>query len=468
MKSFLLGALFLGLLLKIGAAENLKRNVIEEIFRQEAQKVPYLPNVSFLIDAGDSSYAHLPDLYIVPGSVIKLIIVALYLEMYGVNQKFTTSLFSKNNSTYQLFFEGDPNLKEDDVIALLNHIPLEDKQLTIEIATSMSAFPEQSPEWMMEDMPSSYVGPISPYQLNDGRLKFKIKTIEKEGHVSPLAEMPVSFPYEYVGSGEQYLEASWIEEGGPKLQFHGALPLVDHAFESSISVLSSRGYLERLIHQWASSKGYDVKVIFLPKKISAPDGKKIAIHESIDLKNLLKESLASSNNAFYDLLFFKIAQEGVKEEFMTWDLAADEVKQKLKKFIPAIDWNSWNIRDGAGVLFKNSMRGKDLMIFLKWIQQTQWWPLWQEILPRPGFGTMKRKFISLQNHLMGKSGLLSGVEVFAGFLYCDAHKESSSEVIFWPVVLAVNHGFDPIFRKFIWHESLLKNIVDRAMNFEIK
>lgn len=443
------------------ANEPFNSQTLESIFQAEAAKAPYLPNISFLIEASGVSYAHLPDLYVVPGSVIKLIIAALYLEIFGLEQRFQTSLFYKNASTYQLFFAGDPSLKEEDVVRLLNHIPLEEKHLNLEIATSMAAFPEQSPDWMIEDFPSSYIGPISPYQLNDGRLKFKLTTLQKDGVLLPSVEMPVAYPYQYVNQGSmQYLESQWVKEkDGLQLRFEGALPLENHVFEGSISALSSKAYLERLIEQWATQKGREVKVIFLPKKIIVPEGKKIAIHESYDLKLLLKESLASSNNAFYDLLFFKIAQEGLDVDFMTWELASEKVKENLKKFIPAIDWNAWNVRDGAGLSFKNSMRGKDLMSFLQWIQKSKWLPVWKEILPKPGSGTMKRKFIGLENHLMGKSGLLSGVETFAGFLYFESQVSASSEPIFWPVVLAVNHGFDPMFKKFTWHESLLKNIV---------
>lgn len=449
-----------------GAAQTLDNKLIEQVFQEHMSKLTGASNIAFLIESPVSSYAYNADICMVPGSIIKLVITALFLEVYGKDPKFYTKIYQKNPSIYTLFFEGDPSLNEEDVVKLLNKISADEKKLKIEVATSMAFFPELSPDWMIEDIPSSYIGPISPFQISDGRLNFKVRSaLGGNGNRQPIVEMPVVYPYRYEGVGNnQYLEARWEGNASPILVLKGALPDGDNVFEDSISVPSSKTYLERLIKQWAAEKQYDVEIEFMASGKLQSAGTLITEHASGDFVNLLKETLSSSNNAFYDLLFFKLAEHGRDVTTTTWEEAGIAFMAKLKEGITALDWSPWYIRDGAGLSFKNTVRGKDLMAFLKWMRKSEDWPLWAEILPKPGSGTLKRKFNAIEDYLMGKPGTLSGVRNFMGFLHFKVKGDDSVEEEFWPVVLLVNHGFEATFQKFGWQQELMKEIVEKNLS----
>jgi D-alanyl-D-alanine carboxypeptidase len=132
------------------------------------------PNAVFMIEAPGFQYTYQEDLAIIPGSLQKLLVALLAWRIWGPGHTFTTTLSQINTYEFLLNCKGDPTLTHESIAQFLSETMAATPKATLHITSPLPQFPETSPDWMLEDFPSSYVGTISPYQLDNGRLPYKI------------------------------------------------------------------------------------------------------------------------------------------------------------------------------------------------------------------------------------------------------------------------------------------------------
>lgn len=240
-----------------------------------------------------------------------------------------------------------------------------------------------------------------------------VKRIEPECGIKPDCRVVSSesnkdsaYIYGFPGLKNWYINGS-IPSGRDNFRIKGALPFPERVFGNELlRFLRDRGM--GLLNMSVIHSGGNGKVRELGAVYSPP------------VKEIIKVLNKKSINLFADGLFLKT---GEKKEQPDWDNARVVVKNIWTN---AIGENDIFLHDGSGLSPFNSFTPKDMVNALMYLRNSAHAGVFKASLAVSGVdGTFKRIWndVETRRKVIGKSGYMSGVLGYAGYIKADSGRE---------------------------------------------
>jgi len=352
-----------------------------------------LPQASLLVeDAGRPIIAHRADRPMVPASTMKLLTALAAIKRWGLDRRFETTLLRDGEGRLWVRGAGDPYLVSEELDLMAKAVRGVGVTSVAGVGADDGLFAPtlDIPGRSASDNP--YDAPVTALAANFNTLNIKVKagTVTSAEPQTPLTPTARRLG-QALGSGTQRIN---LKDKG----------------------LGARYFAEVLS---AKLEAAGVKVTAEPRVGRVPAGAKpLLTHKnSRDLRAMLAPMLEYSNNFVANGLFLKLADLGDGGP-----ITIARAQQTMANWIDKeFGWGDYRVEDGAGLSRGNRLSARQLVDVLKAFAP------YRTLLPRQG------------DLILAKTGTLTGVSTYAGYVNRDGH--------WMPFGLLINQQVDPGLRK---------------------
>lgn len=217
--------------------------------------------------------------------------------------------------------------------------------------------------------------------------------------------------------------------GKNELVIEGTVPEAGSIMKEWVSVWDPTKYTVELFKQELEREGIYVKGDCYIGK--APNNtKKLVIHKSKPLSEILVPFLKLSNNTIAEMLVKEMGK--VTQNLGTWEAGLEAEKRTLTQL--GVDINHMVFRDGSGISHLNTTQANTVTQLLYRAQSQAWFPAFYKALPVAGEkekligGTLRKRMTKspLKQKVIAKTGTLTNVSSISGYLLT----KSGENVIF--------------------------------------
>ncbi len=374
----------------------------------------------------------------------KNITALLALEELGPEYKFETSLYKTKNKDLVIKFRGDPNLRSENLFALLE--PFRNSNFKKNILVDISEYKvlHHSNNIMLDDIGTKYAQPVSAAIIDKNQINIKINSnvktdkpiIENDGGIVIINNLKNSLDstnikYKWLNNKEIVFEGEIIEN---TIEYYKISPKNIEPF--LISKLTK--ILNQLNIKYAS-----IKIITDFDK----SPKDLIWQNSIfsnNLKDILPKAMKISDNLALDSIYLTILHNQLAEQTADWHQGDKVYKDLIKKHF-GLNVNDAYFVDGSGLSRYNRIKLKDFYNILKIGFQNQ------DFTSSLGKSqdvdsTFTKRFFS--KNIIAKTGFLSGTSCLSGYIL----NEKQPKVF---VIVANNFGES---------KSIINNAIDEFID----
>ncbi len=322
-----------------------------------------------------------PDKLRIPASTLKVVTAAAALEILGPDHTFETTCTIVENvhkgrlrGDLILRGEADPELTQNDLKELAREIwatSLRRIQGDLVVDEGPYSGPPYGVGWAWDDAGEDYSPEISSLAVDHGLIT--LNGLDLPGWL------------DFERSDNASLRLIPGREGA---QVRGTFPV---QLAAPRSALRTGEQFRRHLQSFGIRVEGEVRG---QHRVST--GKKVAVHRSRALVDLLRQALKVSDNLAMELIFRSI---GSLRPTMLRD-------EQLR------------IVDGSGLSRYNLVSARQLTRVLSTYGELR------QILPEPGEGTLSKRFLSDKSaRIRAKTGTMSNVSALTGYLFCDTPRE---------------------------------------------
>ncbi len=372
-----------------------------------------------------------------PASTIKLITGLIFLEEYGSDHQFETSIWSngkiERDGTLKgdliIYGNGDPSFgsgrygKKNNLDNRMQEIvnAIRKKGITcvegnIVVDASVYGSDCTAHTWQYNDLGNYYASGVWSTNINENA--YKLELLSKADKSIQLGSISPNVPRLFFdnqlelgpkNSGDQayifcapYQEQAYIRGSIPTGQspffIRGAMPNAPLFFGTQLQ---------------NSLKQQDIQSMKVEVRYNPVDkGDLIWKHNGVKAKRQVRSAIHKSINLYCES-FFKKLGKGNREDASTF--ITKHLKQQ--KAITSLD--DIQISDGSGLSQRNYISAQSMTKFLVHQYGELGETEWKYYLAQNGFdGTLKNAFVTknLKGKIYGKSGSMGGVRAYAGFI----------------------------------------------------
>lgn len=358
--------------------------------------------------------------YYIPASVLKMFTDAMALDVLGPDFTFKTQLWqqAKTNNVI-LKFSGDPTLRFEDLVELFKKLAGSKPIRTLVIDTT-DPYPLKSPpgNWMIDDQDFCHGIAAVPMIVNRNSLRFSLTAqkpnqqpvIEvKPGHFvhiegSPKVRKtcPVADAFRRKHISLSYptltLEPSCLEPSAQPINL--CIPVLRDQLHAYIKDMVYRALKQ------ADVKFVDKVVIVFKPVHSYKQDTLLAEHTSEDLRTILKQAMADSDNLVMDSLMLQVLKR-IEPNIQEWRDIGPVVQKWARERLQA-DLKHSVITEGSGLAHANLLTPSQIGTFLRKIyQDPKFYGLFDATLTTPGVeGTLESRLKGLEKQVKAKTGTL--------------------------------------------------------------
>ncbi len=420
------------------------------------------------------------DLALAPASVLKLVPTSLALELFGPEHKFKTELAYSGiilpdgtllGDVYIIGY-GDPCLGSNNFtetygkgFEILNKWTDEIKKLKIKkikgnIIADISYFGkiEIPNNWIWEDIANYYGNQGSCLCFNDNLYSLHFKTGNFNGAATEIIKIePQGLNYEFenlVVSSSSSGDNAYIFYTNTKnyLQVKGSLPWKNNNFVVKGSIREPDAFLASSFYNIINSNGISIEG--QAKVIDNFDNKINRTVFYVTNSPTLSEIVDYTNLKSFNLYAEVLAQHIMKKTGKTWNEAVEDFFKKK-----SIDTNGLKLSDACGLSRFNAITSRQIAGLLKYMRlySTNKEKFFSSLAIAGASGTMAKFGLGtpVENKLHAKSGSISGVRAYAGYVY----NTQGDEIVVSIIInnySATNQRIKKIFEDFFGEIALLK------------
>lgn len=385
---------------------------------------------------------------LVPASTAKVLTSTGALFKLGPHYTFKTYLKTQqlaNNKgilkgPVAIEFTGDPSLSSLAFNQLLSHLSEKGvKEIRDDILIDTHRFngPEYAQGWVWNSMPWYYSPPITAAIMNENRLKLQLIPSQTLGKPVSVRLFDEDKPF-YSIKASDVKTVTWQEseancqieikmDTSNQIDASGCWPVGEEAVTLHLAVQNPIHTIKLMIEKNLKEQGIKHKgQIRLASKEDDLSGLLlVAKHESKVLSQLLSKILEDSNNLYTEALFKTLGSTIYGQgSFQTGALS---LKQILKQEL-SINMDEMVLVDGSGLSRYNLVSPHHLTRALYVIHHNpELSPYLKEALAVSGEkDTLKKRMQSfdLKNKISGKTGSMSHVSAFSGFIQRENDKHT--------------------------------------------
>ncbi|MFJ5963174.1 D-alanyl-D-alanine carboxypeptidase/D-alanyl-D-alanine-endopeptidase [Bacillus sp. NPDC093026] len=399
-------------------------------------------------------YEHQADIRLTPASNMKLFTSAIALDILGEKHTFPTDIWVDGsirkkalNGNLYLRGTGDPTLLEQDFAALAKQV----KKAGIH---TISGHLVADDTWFDDtrhsiDLPWSdedqYYGAqisaltASPNRDYDaGTIIVEVKPGKKAGHKATYHMTPktdivhVVNKVKTVPEGRQKKISFKRSHGTNEITLTGTIPLKASSVRQWVALWEPTNYALDLMKRALKSEGIQVKGQVKTKQVPKK-AKKIAVHSSMPLSELLVPMMKLSNNTHADILLKELGKK-VKNKG-SFEEGLDVLNERLPAF--GINTAGAVLRDGSGISPMNLVSANQLTLFLTKIQKEKWFNTYLDALPLAGAsdrmigGTLRNRLKgpATLGKVRAKTGSLTTVSTLSGYIETQGGKTLAFSIL---------------------------------------
>jgi D-alanyl-D-alanine carboxypeptidase/D-alanyl-D-alanine-endopeptidase (penicillin-binding protein 4) len=388
---------------------------------------------------------------LVPASVFKIIPTAIALELFGNEHKFKTELAYSGeilsdgtlNGDIYIIGYGDPCLGSENFSnyynngKLLEQWVLEISKLGIKningnIISDASYFGEiQIPnKWIWEDIANYYGHQGSTLNYFDNLYKLHFLTGATDGSETLIKniepnDLEINFINEVKSSTSSGDEAYiYLGDNNSERIVRGTLPCKRTNYIIKGSLPSPELYLAKTLKKYLNNNKINISGEYTA--IYKSDNKRKNVFHTVfspTLYEIVTQTNIKSNNLYAEVLSLHIAK---KTDKSYKNAVIDFLKSKN------IDADGLNIEDASGLSHFNTANSKQIVLLLKYLKQTSSQRRYFfNSLPISGINSESfSNTDKLKNKIHAKSGSMTRVRAYAGYMYTN----SGDEIVFCFIV----------------------------------
>jgi len=355
-----------------------------------------------------------------PASNNKLYTSLSAIAILDTSYVFKTSIYRDGNKIF-LIGGGDPDLSLDELDSLANIVATKYPSINEIILddTIMDSL-TYGPGWMWDEGDEWYSAQISALSVNDNCIDFIINP-STNGNLINIETYPNSSYYTFLNQAYTVNDTVDFEKlkitrdwKNNRNSFLITGSVMDTSSADTIirNVDEPTDYAGHLFREMLIKKGLNIKK--LNKGIYSNSGTEIATHYSKSLPSILENLMVESDNLTAELLVKIIGYEYSQIEG-NWQNGLHAMKVFLNDKA-SLDTTSFSISDGSGVSRYNYSSANNFISLLSWAYHNP--EIRNNLLNILSFtgeeGTLLDR--SLPNGVYAKTGSLSGVSTFSGYI----------------------------------------------------
>ncbi|MCX7342968.1 MAG: D-alanyl-D-alanine carboxypeptidase/D-alanyl-D-alanine-endopeptidase, partial [Proteobacteria bacterium] len=360
------------------------------------------------IDSPNSQIEKDADVFIAPASCQKIVTTLLAYKTLGNDFCYQTKLWviKKNNQIEDVIieFSGDPTLKSEDLLKLLE--PLESIHINGKIILDNSAFntPPQSPNRMIDDIGTWYAQPVSAMNLDENLVSITVtpSTLFKPAVITNDAGY---FLVSGITTDFKKSNLKLVCEG-EKLKAEGTINITDKPVELTISPIDIDGFVLNKIRQILKAKKITGKVVIANVKELKEKAELLATHKSQPIAVFLPPALQCSDNFVFDSLYLTIIHSQDAASIKKWEEGDKIIKALIKQHF-GIAMEKALFIDGSGLSRYNRVQPRQLFELLQNGFAVKEFVNALPFPTQPKSNLAKR--LTLPAHIRAKTGSMSGI-----------------------------------------------------------
>lgn len=399
-------------------------------------------------------YAQNAEDFFIPASNVKLLTTAAALTRLNPEFRIRTSIYQiKDQSTATLLRvvgRGDPSLTDVQLQTLAQQ--LRDRGITqidrLVLDDQYFRGDAINPTWEWEDIQAGYGAAANSLIVNQNAIGLTL--------VPQAVGEPLRVVWDDPAIGQRWQIDNRSETVAPDqpeflqvgrafsqliLQVEGQLRAGSASEPVAISVPQPIAYFGDRLQLALSAVGIEVKqtqvandqTTWLDQAVS-DQALEIAAVESAPLAKLLIETNQNSNNLYAEAILRALGAntslQGKLNNSSSLRTGLDEVRATLLEL--GVNGENYQLADGSGLSRRNLVSPAALVETLQAMQRSPHATAYLNSLAVAGVsGTLRHRFqnSSVQGHLQGKSGFLSGAAALSGFLQPPSHPPIAFSII---------------------------------------
>lgn len=360
------------------------------------------------------------DVSATPASCQKTVTALVALKALGPDFRYETKLYaSKRDGAIQdvvISFSGDPTLTSEDLLKLLDPIKEQNVQGAIILDASGFTTPVYSANWMIDDMGSEFMQPVSSLNIDRNLIELTMTPAPVGQLLKVSGDGPFAIDSKVLMTDEPTaIKTVWVDN---RIKMTGHVKAGEELKPVKISPLTIDTYALYKMQRVMGELKIKGKLMIQRDRAQLPkDLREVASVHSNPLSEILPPALKISDNFVFDSLYLKMLHRFSQEKIIDDWTQGDVVMKALMKEHYGIDMDKALMVDGSGLSRYNRIQPRLLFQVLKKGYETKGFV---ESLARPGEekSTLKNR-LDLPETLYGKTGGLLGVSCLCGYDMAD-------------------------------------------------
>ena len=358
---------------------------------------------------------HKSAVYTTPASCQKVITALVAYKTLGADYRYETKLYvtKLHGKTHNIIitFSGDPTLKTDDLLQLLE--PIRRNRITGKIFLDIAEFrtPTHSPNIMLDDLGTEYAQPVSSLNI-DKNLITVTAYPRKKNQLALLTNNANYFINSTVTTSPAPSLVS-LSIKNHQIYADGNINYQELSREMKISPTDFDYFILRKVKQVFKKFNVKNEIVFIRDANKIPtDRTLLNVIRSDSLNNIITKAIKQSDNLVFDALYLKIIHLYGSDKIKKWEDGDEIIKGLVKKHFN-VEMNGAKIVDGSGLSRYNQVQPEKIFMLLK-----QGYDIKEFIIALPSPGEPNSTLVKrtgLMPYIKAKTGTMSGISCLCGY-----------------------------------------------------
>lgn len=366
-------------------------------------------------------FEHNANQIFMPGSTLKMLTAAVALKHLGPDFTYSTQLLANDNPDLYLKFSGDPSLTAKDLTNLfssLSQAGIHHINGNIIYEDSGYAAPPINPSWMLSDIHTCEMVPISKAIIDENYYHFEIlpgKTLSEPSFLKSKLDIEPRYPIDNQVTTVPDKDYTWRSYGFVEntlcIQGKAGIKLKPQRIELPIDDLNF--YIQQNIAKALNENAITLQGQIIHGK-TPQNAAVLAEHTSASLDAIISNGLKYSLNVPFGSLLLQLNPSAT-----SWRDASLNIAKTLQ-YDYSIDLTEAHIDDGIGLSRYNLMSPKQLSDLLTAVYNdssiSSYFINGLAQNGKPGELQNRLTDKTLKNKIYAKAGSMTGVSALAGYL----------------------------------------------------
>ncbi len=358
---------------------------------------------------------HRSSVYTSPASCQKVITALLAYKTLGADYRYETRLYvtKLHGKMHNIIisFSGDPTLKTEDLLQLLE--PIKRSHITGKIFLDITEFKTSahSSNIMVDDVGTDYAQPVSSINIDENLIR--VTTYPSRENKRALITNNAHYFVDSTITTSSAATLINLSMKNNRIYADGNINSEDFPREMEISPTDFDYFILKRVKQVFKKINIKNEIVFLKDVNKVPTNKVLLnVFKSDFLSNIITKAIKKSDNFVFDAIYLKLIHLYGDDKVKKWEDGDEVIKKLIRKYFD-VEMDKAKFVDGSGLSRYNQIQPSKIYMMLK-----QGYNLKEFVsaLPSPGEpGSTLAKRKGLVPYVKAKTGNMSGISCLCGY-----------------------------------------------------